>query len=171
MAMCGRRVRRMVLLCCGVLWGAVGMSRGWAAPLSDCPVAQLDARFVDRAGVPGTLLVLRNGGTQACQLSTLPEIAFEGGEGEPLDVDRRVPPPDRAGNALPRVVVLPGATVTAALSWEVRDRERVHHCITPLMAGVILKDGILRLGFGRQMCASGGTVLNLTQWPLTADER
>lgn len=161
---------RVALLCCGALWWVGDAPRGWAASVPYCHVNQLDARFEDPADRPGTLLVLRNVGHQVCQLTPLPEIAFDA-HGEPLIIERRLPANDAQESPPPSVRVAPGETVVGALSWEGRDIARVHDCVTPLMASVILRTGVLRLGFGRQMCTAGGDVWYLGQQPLTHRER
>lgn len=161
---------RVALLCCGALWWVGEVPRGWAGSVPYCHVNQLDVQFEDPVDKPGTLLVLRNVSHQVCQLTALPEIAFEA-DGEALTVERRLPASD-AGECLPPSVrVAPGDTVVSALSWEERDIARVHDCVTPLMASVILKTGVLRLVFGRQMCTAGGDVWYLSQQPFTPRER
>lgn len=136
-----------------------------AWPDGACTAHQLEAQFVDRQGGPAeVLLVLRNLGAQACQMNVLPPLTFYGGDGEQRLVGAQYP--DHPSVAW--VTLAPGEAVAAPLAWEERDIEHAHNCITPLMAALNLPGGALRLLFGRQMCATGGSLVELTQWPLTS---
>lgn len=148
----------------------VATGPAFGAPPSDVPVkactaSNLDVRFIEQGnGNAEALLVLRNIGEQPCYAAALPSLAFEGGDGEPRLVGIRHP----VHPSVARVTIAPGEVASAPLAWKGRDIDHTHNCIVPLMAAVNLPGGALRLLFGRQMCASGGSLVELTQWPLTS---
>ncbi len=157
-----------ILVCAPVLLAAAGPLFGApmrGSPEPACTAHQLEARFVDRdSGPADTLLVLRNLDAQACQINTLPPLVFYDGNGEQRLIELHYP----VHPSMTTVTMAPGYAVSARLTWEERDIDHTHNCITPLMAAVSLPGGALRVLFGCQMCATGGSLVALTQWPLAS---
>ena len=168
----GRRMTLDVVACALLLCGGVSFPADAGAASPDaCKANQLDAGVIDREGLAGTQMVLRNISPKACHLNRWPVVEFEGSDGEPLIVERRIVPQAASGSASANLTLAPGETVSASLFWETRDIDKVHNCIVPLMAFVDLPGGALRFLFGRQMCAAGGSLAVLTQGALMPEEK
>lgn len=137
-----------------------------------CRVTQLTTHFDDKEGVfdgmsqSGTLLVLRNTGVRPCQVNALPALGFEGGNGKLLTVERHIPRGMHPGPVLLPLMVAPGAEVAMRLHWVSNDVYEGHNCVTPETAVLTLLDGVLRLPFGRTMCAAAGATEFFDQTPL-----
>ncbi|MEL5428867.1 DUF4232 domain-containing protein [Serratia nevei] len=170
----GRYFSPGAAICAFLLYGCTLLPSGARAVTPEvgaCEANQLDAKVVDRDGLEGAQMVLRNASTQPCHIKKWPVLAFEGDDGEPLIVERRIAPQAASGPASANLTLAPGEAVSALLSWENRDIDKVHSCMTPLMAVVDLPGGALRFLFGRQMCAAGGSLTVLTQGALMPQEK
>lgn len=167
----GRHMVSGAVACTLLLYGGLLLpaDAGVASPEA-CKANQLDAGFIDREGLVGTQMVLRNTSPRACRLKRWPAVEFEGDDGEPLVVERRLAPlPGHV--AIGDLTLAPGAAVSATLAWETRDIDKVHNCMAPLMVVVDIPGGALRFLFGRQMCAAGGSLTVLTQGALMPQEK
>lgn len=89
----GRHMASGAVACTLLLYGGLlyPADVGAASPEA-CKANQLDAGFIDREGLAGTQMVLRNTSPRACYLKRWPAVEFEGDDGEPLIVERRLAP-------------------------------------------------------------------------------
>jgi hypothetical protein len=133
-----------------------------ASSLIACTAAQLSFTFDDEGGnfhgmsQSGTLLVLRNIGSQTCTVPGRPPLVFEDAAHQKLPISLETPPGMHPGPVILPVAIPSGAEATGELHWvsgEVFDNSR---CVTPASAAISFGTDIIRAPFTGRLCAPSG---------------
>jgi Protein of unknown function (DUF4232) len=133
-----------------------------ASSLISCTAAQLSLTFDDEGGSfhgmsqSGTLLVLRNVGSQTCTVPGRPPLAFEDASQQKLPISLETPPGMHPGPVILPVAIPVGAEATGELHWvsgEVFDQSR---CFSPASIAISLGSDVLRTPFTGSLCGPSG---------------
>lgn len=153
------RVFRSVAVCVmGLLLLDSRFSTSFAAqsPQSapgSCSAAQLSFSLDDEGGNfngmshSGTLLVLRNFGSNPCSVLGRPIVGFEDAEHHTLPASLEVPRGMHPGPVILPVVIPPGAEVTSQIRWVSSDAYGANNGISPAFITLTVGENTLRLGF------------------------
>ena len=139
-----------------------------AAPVSSvsallaCTAAQLSLSFdsengsFDGMSQSGTLLVLRNIGSETCTVPGRPTLEFEDSSQARLPISLQSTPGMHPGPVILPVAVPAGAEVTGGLHWvsgEVFDSSK---CYSPAFVAITLGTDTLRAPIAGQLCGPSG---------------
>ena len=133
-----------------------------ASTLLACTAAQLSFSFDSEGGnfdgmsQSGTLLVLRNIGSQTCIVSSRPALAFEDASHTKLPIALETPPGMHPGPVILPVAVPANAEATGELHWvsgEVFDNSQ---CFSPAFVAISIGTDVLRAPFTGHLCAPSG---------------
>ncbi|WP_158941879.1 DUF4232 domain-containing protein [Granulicella sp. S190] len=133
-----------------------------ASALLACTAAQLSLSFDGEGGnfdgmsQSGTLLVLRNIGSQTCTVSGRPALTFEDASNTKLPISLETPPGMHPGPVILPVAIPANAEATGELHWvssEVFDNSK---CFTPAAVAVSIGTDVLRAPFTGHLCGPSG---------------
>ena len=133
-----------------------------ASTLLACTAAQLSLSFDSEGGnfdgmsQSGTLLVLRNIGSQTCTVPGSPALIFEDASHTKLPISIETPPGMHPGPVILPVAVPANAEATGELHWvsgEVYDNSQ---CFSPAFVAISIGTNVLRAPFTGHLCAPSG---------------
>jgi hypothetical protein len=133
-----------------------------ASGLLACTAAQLSLTFDDEGGTfhgmsqSGTLLILRNIGSQICSVPGRPPLEFEDASQHKLPISLEIPPGMHPGPVIPPVAVPAGAEATAELHWVSGQVYDSSQCFSPAYLAIPLGTDVLRAPFTGSLCGPSG---------------
>jgi hypothetical protein len=104
----------------------------------------------------GTLLVLRNLGSQACSVPARPEISFLDNGHNALPVSLGQTPGMHPGPVILPVVVPPGAELTSEARWVSSDAYGANNCVSPEFIALAIGPRTLVAPLSTHICGPAG---------------
>ncbi|HYF98107.1 MAG TPA: DUF4232 domain-containing protein [Coxiellaceae bacterium] len=132
-------------------------------PPGPCSASQLsfnldneDGNFVGMSQ-SGTLLVLRNIGSDACSMPARPTLIFKDAQHHPLAISLSIPRGMYPGPVLLPIVIPAGAEATTQMHWVASDAFDANNCISPAFLSMSVgKETIETPIAGQQFCGPAG---------------
>jgi Protein of unknown function (DUF4232) len=130
--------------------------------LRACIAAQLSLTFDDEGGNfdgmshSGTLLILRNIGSETCTIPGRPSLDFEDASHQKLSITLETPPGMHPGPVIPPVAVPSGAEATSQLLWVSNEVFDNSQCFSPASVAISFGTDVLRAPFTGRFCAPSG---------------
>jgi hypothetical protein len=125
--------------------------------------------YFDGMSHGGTLLVLRNLGSQACSVPAQPTLAFEDARHHLLHVSLQKPAGMHPGPVILPVAIPVGAEVTSQMRWVSGDVYDDHNCVSPAIVTIALGTDTLSVPFNGTLCGPAGAPPTYTMTPLQRD--
>ena len=112
----------------------------------------------------GTTLVLRNTGTTACTIPTMPQPGFTNANGVPLEIAAQASSDPHAGPTAP-ILLASGASMTSDLRWVSSNVYDNGHCKSPAFITLALGKQSVTSHIAGHLCGPGGKPPTYTLTP------